>query len=90
MVLLSFGSGVNVEDTSASNIAKYKSLCDYAHKKGMLLGAYVMQAARGGNESFSGCWGTMRCMCGTDAHETLENTLEFIDQTGLDLSLIHI
>ncbi len=84
MVLLSFGSGVNVEDTSASNIAKYKALCDYAHEKGMLLGAYVMQAARGGSESFSGCWGTMRCMCGTDAHETLESTLEFIDQTGLD------
>ncbi len=34
-----------------------------------------MQAARGGNESFSGCWGTMRCMCGTDAHETRWNSL---------------
>ena len=85
MVLLSFGSGVNVEDTSEGNIAKYKELCDYAHEKGMLLGSYVMQAARQDNsESFQGCWGTMRCMNGVDAHKTLETTLEFIDKTGLD------
>lgn len=47
MVLLSFGSGVNCEDTSPANIEKYKALVDYAHQKGILLGSYMMQTTRG-------------------------------------------
>ncbi|WP_106528779.1 alpha-galactosidase [Chitinophaga niastensis] len=45
-VILSFGSGLNMEDTSAANIAKFKSLADYAHSKKVLLGGYSLFSSR--------------------------------------------
>ncbi|SHM01720.1 hypothetical protein SAMN05444266_10686 [Chitinophaga jiangningensis] len=45
-VILSFGSGLNMEDTSAANIAKYKSLADYATSKGIMLGGYSLFSSR--------------------------------------------
>lgn len=46
MVILSFGSGLNMEDTSAANIAKYKDMVDYAHRKGIELGGYDLFSSR--------------------------------------------
>ena len=46
MVILSFGSGLNMEDTSAVNIAKFKALADYAHQKGVMLGGYSLFSSR--------------------------------------------
>lgn len=45
-VILSFGSGMNIEDTSAGNIQKAKTLADYAHGKGILLGGYSLFSSR--------------------------------------------
>lgn len=45
-VILSFGSGLNMEDTSAANIAKYKALADYAHSKKIMLGGYSLFSSR--------------------------------------------
>ncbi|RFS21369.1 alpha-galactosidase [Chitinophaga silvatica] len=45
-IILSFGSGLNMEDTSAANIAKFKSLADYAHSKKVLLGGYSLFSSR--------------------------------------------
>ncbi|CAL1520421.1 alpha-galactosidase [Chitinophaga sp. MM2321] len=45
-VILSFGSGLNMEDTSAANIGKYKALADYAHSKNILLGGYSLFSSR--------------------------------------------
>lgn len=46
MVILSFGSGLNMEDTSQANIQKFKDLADYAHSKGILLGGYSLFSSR--------------------------------------------
>ncbi|SHI59116.1 NPCBM/NEW2 domain-containing protein [Arenibacter nanhaiticus] len=46
MVILSFGSGLNMEDLSESNIAKFKALADYAHAKGIELGGYSLLSSR--------------------------------------------
>ena len=46
MVILSFGSGVNMEDPSPANIAKFKALADYAHSKGIEMGGYSLLASR--------------------------------------------
>ena len=46
MVILSFGSGINMEDTSDANIAKYKALVDYAKSKGIELGGYSLFSSR--------------------------------------------
>jgi len=46
MIILSFGSGLNMEDVSPENIKKFKDLADYAHKKGLELGGYSLLASR--------------------------------------------
>jgi len=45
-LILSFGSGLNMEDTSATNVAKFKALADYAHSKGILIGGYSLFSSR--------------------------------------------
>ncbi len=46
MVILSFGSGLNMEDTSAANISKFRDLVDYARSKGIELGGYSLFSSR--------------------------------------------
>jgi hypothetical protein len=45
-VILSFGSHLNMEDSSASNIQKWKNLTDYAHQRKILLGGYSLFSSR--------------------------------------------
>ena len=45
-LILSFGSGLNMEDTSAVNVAKFKQLAEYAHQKGILIGGYSLFSSR--------------------------------------------
>jgi hypothetical protein len=44
-IILSFGSGFNIEDTSKANLDRYKELVDYAHSKGIALGGYRLYDA---------------------------------------------
>jgi len=46
MVILSFGSGLNMEDLSETNIKKFRMLVDYAHDKGIELGGYSLFSSR--------------------------------------------
>lgn len=45
-VILSFGSHLQMEDSSAANIQKWKALADYAHSKNILLGGYSLFSSR--------------------------------------------
>lgn len=45
-LILSFGSHCNMEDTSASNVRKWKGLADYAHGKGIQIGSYSLFSSR--------------------------------------------
>lgn len=45
-VILSFGSHLNMENTSPENINRWKMLADYAHAKGILLGGYSLFSSR--------------------------------------------
>lgn len=45
-VILSFGSHLNMEDSSAKNLERWKRLADYAHSKGILLGGYSLFSSR--------------------------------------------
>lgn len=45
-VILSFGSHLNMEDSSAVNIKKWKILADYAHQHKILLGGYSLFSSR--------------------------------------------
>ena len=46
MVILSFGSGLNMEDESEANIAKFKEFTEYANSKGIELGGYSLLSSR--------------------------------------------
>lgn len=45
-LILSFGSHLNMEDTSELNLSRWKKLADYAHSKGILLGGYSLFSSR--------------------------------------------
>ena len=45
-LILSFGSHCNMEDTSSSNVSRWKSLADYAHQRGILIGSYSLFSSR--------------------------------------------
>lgn len=45
-LILSFGSHVNMEDTTAGNLAALKKLADYAHSKNIKIGAYSLFSSR--------------------------------------------
>lgn len=46
MVIMTFGSGANLEDTSAANLTRMKKLEDYARSKNIALGGYSLLASR--------------------------------------------
>lgn len=46
MIILSFGSGLNMEDESESNYEKFKHLVDYAKSKNIELGGYSLLSSR--------------------------------------------
>ncbi|MES2775082.1 MAG: alpha-galactosidase [Bacteroidota bacterium] len=45
-LILSFGSHMNMEDSSAANIQKWKTLAEYAHQKEIQIGGYSLFSSR--------------------------------------------
>lgn len=45
-LILSFGSHCNMEDTTAANIQKWKTLAEFAHQKGLKIGGYSLFSSR--------------------------------------------
>jgi hypothetical protein len=45
-LILSFGSHIDMEDTSASNLARWKQLADYAHQNNLKIGGYSLFSSR--------------------------------------------
>ncbi|MEQ1633147.1 MAG: alpha-galactosidase, partial [Planctomycetota bacterium] len=46
MVILSFGSGFDIEDDSDQNLARWKDLADFAHAHGVRIGGYSLLSSR--------------------------------------------
>jgi hypothetical protein len=46
MVILTFGSGFDIEDDSQQNLDRCKQLADYAHERGVQLGGYSLLSSR--------------------------------------------
>ena len=97
MVILSFGSGLNMEDTSAVNIAKFKELTDYAHGKGVKLGGYSLFSSRRiddendvidpvtGLPNKGAQFGHAPCLASRWGLDYLQKIRTFIAKTGFDL-----
>ena len=96
MVILSFGSGLNMEDTSPANIARYKSLADYAHGKGLQIGGYSLLASRRISDdddvinpktgkTGGAIFGNSPCLGSKWGIDYFQHIKTFLEQTGFDL-----
>jgi len=96
MVILSFGSGLNMEDLSPDNIAKFKELADYAHSKGIELGGYNLLASRSVGEEDDvinpktgrpggAISGNSPCLCSRWGIEYFRRIRTFLEKTGFNL-----
>jgi len=45
-VIISFGSHLNMEDTSTANIKRWKDIAEYAHRKNVRIGCYSLFSSR--------------------------------------------
>ena len=96
MVILSFGSGLNMEDLSESNIDKFKALADYAHSKGIELGGYSLLSSRWISEEVDVInpetgkrggviHGSSPCINSQWGIDYFEKLRTFFEKTGFDL-----
>jgi len=90
MIILSFGSGLNMENPDPKYQASYKELSDYAATKGVVLGAYSLLASRGATTAADNCrgpgnrvrYGVMPCLGAKWGQDYLTQLKSFITQTG--------
>lgn len=88
MIILSFGSGMNMESRDPAYQAKYKQVADYARSKGIVLGAYSLLASRGAATAADNCrggrvrYGVMPCLGAKWGHDYLEQLKSFMTNTG--------
>ena len=97
MVILSFGSGLNMEDASEANIQTFKALADYAHSKRILLGGYSLFSSRRiddendvidpktGLPDKGAFFGHAPCLASKWGINYLNSLKKFITETGFDL-----
>ena len=91
-IIMSFGSGFNIEDTSKANLDRYRELTDYAHSKGIALGGYSLLASRKigeGNdvimpEGKMPMFGNSPCIGSEWGLEYFKKLYRFIEYTGFD------
>jgi hypothetical protein len=96
MIIYTFGSGLNMENTDPAYIAKIREDVDYAHAKGIEVGGYSLFSSRRIDDendvvnpktgkTGGAIFGNAPCFgsrWGQDYHSKIKT---FIEQTGLDL-----
>jgi pimeloyl-ACP methyl ester carboxylesterase len=97
MVILSFGSHCNLEDTTAANISRWKKLADYAHSKGIRIGGYSLFSSRHisdgddvidpvtGKPDVAAFFGSAPCLGSRWGLSYLQKLKYFFTGTGFDL-----
>jgi hypothetical protein len=91
-IILSFGSGFDIEDTSIVNLRRFKELTAYAHSKGIALGGYSLLASRhigGGHDVVMPAgqrpvFGNSPCLGSLWGEEYFKKLYRFIEYTGFD------
>jgi hypothetical protein len=95
-VILSFGSGLNMEDVSPENVGRFKALADYAHSKGITLGGYSLLASRRISDEDDvinpqtgkpggAIFGNSPCLGSRWGIAYFEHIRAFLSETGFDL-----
>ncbi len=96
MVILSFGSGFNMEREDPAYLAKMKSYADYARSKGIGMGGYSLLASRrvgGGNdvvmpEGMRPAFGNSPCLQSEWGRKYFAKLYRFFERTGFTF-LVH-
>jgi hypothetical protein len=91
-IILSFGSGFDIEDTSVANLNRLKELTGYAHSRGITLGGYSLLASRriGGGQDVvmpagqRPVFGNSPCLGSAWGQEYFRKLYRFIEYTGFD------
>lgn len=93
MVILTFGSGFNIEDNSQAYLAKMKEYADYAESKGIEIGGYSLLASRrigGGHDVVmppgqQPTFGNSPCIGSEWGQEYFKKLYNFYEKTGFTL-----
>ncbi len=96
MVILTFGSGFNIENTSDAYIAQMKELADYAHGKGIEIGGYSLLSSRSAGAENDvidvetgrpggAKFGIAPCIGSRWGQEYFRRLYAFFEKTGFDL-----
>jgi hypothetical protein len=93
LVIMTFGSGFNIEDDSGENLDRIKALADYAHGKGIALGGYSLLASRRISDEhdvvmpqgMSPRFGHSPCLCSEWGQIYFEKLYNFYKETGCDV-----
>ncbi len=96
MVIFSFGSGLDAEDVSEANLAKFKAFADYAHAKGLQIGCYSLLASRHIDEANDAInaktgkpgdmiFGFSPCLQSQWGIDYFKHVRIFLEKTGFDL-----
>jgi hypothetical protein len=94
MIILSFGSGLNAEDISEANMAKYREFVDYARSKGIEMGCYSLLASRWISDEVDVInpktgkrggmtFGSSPCLCSDWGYDYFHKIKTFFEQTGM-------
>src|SRR5262249_39965417 len=96
MIIYTFGSGLNMENTDSDYLARVKADVDYAHAKGIEVGAYSLLASRRVSDSDDAInpktgkpggaiFENSPCLCSHWGEEYFRKITHFIEATGVDL-----
>jgi len=96
MVILTFGSGFNIESEDENYIAKFKADVEYAHSKGVEVGGYTLMCASRGVGEENNCispetgqpgsmFGQSACLASEWADGYFRRVLNFMDATQMDM-----
>lgn len=96
MIILSFGSGLNMEDESESNYKKFKELRAYANSKGIELGGYSLLSSRWISDEVDVInpktgkrggmiFGSSPCLCSQWGYDYFRKLKKFFNKTGMQV-----
>jgi len=96
MVIMSFGSGLNMENSDPEYIQQINELVDHAHSRGIELGGYSLLASRSISDEDDvinpetgkpggAIFGNSPCLCSKWGEDYFRRIRTFIEKSGLDL-----
>ncbi len=96
MVIISFGSGLDMENEDPIYIESFKDLTDYAHQRGIELGGYSLLASRRISDEHDvinpetgktggAIFNNSPCLGSEWGHEYFRKLAQFFEMTGFDL-----